>query len=163
MVGVGAGRPSERAMSAAPVLLYDGRCGFCARSVQFVLRHEGARRTLRFASLDGALAADVLGRHPELAGVDSVIWYEPARDRHAERLEVRSAGVLAVLRYLGGLWGALGALARLVPRPLRDAAYDVIARHRHRLGGAPVCVVPPPESRERVLDVDLVRREPAAR
>ena len=36
---------------SSALLLYDGTCGFCAQSVQFVLRHDRKRRTLRFSSL----------------------------------------------------------------------------------------------------------------
>ena len=59
------------------VLLYDGTCGFCADSVQLVLRHD-RRRTLRFASLQGAFGTAVRARHPELARADTVVWVDPA-------------------------------------------------------------------------------------
>jgi predicted DCC family thiol-disulfide oxidoreductase YuxK len=132
------------------LLLYDATCGFCAESVQFVLRHERASHgTLRFASLQGATGAEICARHPELAGVDSMIWYEPATDVAL----VKSRAVLRVLRYLGGVWSPLGVLGAFVPRPIRDAAYDLVARHRHALArGAPACVIPSPEQRHRFVD-----------
>ena len=137
----------------AAMLLYDGSCGFCAESVQFVLRHDRRRRTLRFASLQGAIGTDVRRRHPELDDVDSVIWYEPGGAADGDVLLVRSSAVLRVLRYLGGMWRLLAWLAALVPRPVRDRAYDFIARHRHKLvRGAPVCVVPAADQRERFVD-----------
>lgn len=127
------------------VLLYDGTCGFCAESVQLVLRHD-RRRTLRFASLQGEFGSRVRAGHPELDHVDSVIWVEGGR------VLVRSDAALSVARYLGGWW-RLALLARALPRPLRDAGYDLIARHRHRLGGdGPQCLVPDPAVRERFLD-----------
>lgn len=135
----------------AATLLYDGSCGFCAESVQFVLRHDRRRRTLRFASLQGAVGADVRTRHPELETVDSVIWYE--NDAAGDVLLVRSSAVLRVLRYLGGVWRPLAWLGALVPRPLRDRAYDFVARHRHKLvRGSPVCVIPTADQRERFVD-----------
>jgi predicted DCC family thiol-disulfide oxidoreductase YuxK len=135
----------------AAVLLYDGTCGFCAESVQLVLRHD-RRRTLRFASLQGAFGTAVRARHPELEGVDSVIWAEPGADRGAGRVFVRSDAALRVARYLGGWW-SLALAARVLPRPVRDAGYDLIARHRHRLlGDGPHCLIPPPDVRERFLD-----------
>ena len=140
-------------MQPAPaVLLYDGTCGFCAESVQLVLRHD-RRRTLRFASLQGEFGARIRAGHPEIEGVDSVIWVEPATDRGAERILVRSDAALRVARYLGGWWN-LALVARVLPRPVRDAGYDLIARHRHRLLGAgPHCLVPAPDVRERFLDI----------
>ena len=138
---------------SAALLLYDGTCGFCAESVQFVLRHDRRRQTLRFSSLQGPTAAEIRSRHPELDAVDSVIWFEPADGTHPETLLIKSSAALRVLRYLGGAWRPLGALAAIVPRAVRDAIYDLVARHRHRLiRGGPACVVPTPEERNRFLD-----------
>jgi predicted DCC family thiol-disulfide oxidoreductase YuxK len=66
-----------------PVLLYDGSCGFCAESVQLVLRHD-RRGTLQFAALDGTFGREVLARHPELGQVDSVVWYDPGDGRSSD-------------------------------------------------------------------------------
>jgi predicted DCC family thiol-disulfide oxidoreductase YuxK len=140
-------------MSDGALLLYDGTCGFCAESVQFVLRHEAANRSLRFASLQSPTGVAVRARHPELEGVDSVIWYEAGATDRDDVVLVRSRAVLRTLRYLGGLWSALGALGAIVPRVIRDRVYDFVARHRHKLvRGGPVCVVPTPEQRVRFLD-----------
>jgi len=138
-------------LSGEPILLYDGTCGFCARSVQFVLSHEGKRRTLRFARLEGPFGTALRALHPELATVDSLIWYEPATPGATERMYWQSRGVLHVARYLGGLWGALGSLGMFVPRAIMDAAYAWIARHRKELA-ADACLVPNPEQRARFID-----------
>ena len=135
------------------ILLYDGTCGFCAKSVQFVLEREHRRRTLRFAALQSELGVDVRRRHPELANVDSVIWFEPSADGVAENVLVRSAAGLRVLRYIGGGWAVLGAIGGVVPRFLRDAVYDFIARHRHAIIGSDTsCLLPTPEQRARFLE-----------
>ena len=135
------------------LLLYDGSCGFCARSVQFVLRHETRRRTLRFAALDSAIGLEVRARHPAIEGVDSVVWVEPGESAGAEQVLVRSAAVRRVLKYLGGIWRGLAALAAIVPRALSDSVYDFIARHRHKLTrGNPACLVPAGDQRERFID-----------
>jgi predicted DCC family thiol-disulfide oxidoreductase YuxK len=133
------------------VLLYDGTCGFCADSVQLVLRHD-RRGTLRFASLQGSFGQAVRARHPELAGADTVAWVEPASSGREERVLLRSDAALKVAGYLGG-WFHLTRLAAVLPRPLRDAAYNLVARHRHQLSGdGPSCLVPGPDVRSRFLD-----------
>ncbi len=63
-----------------PVLLYDGLCGFCDKSIQLILRHD-RRKTLRFAPLQSSYAKAIIGRHPELQNIDSVILVERARAR----------------------------------------------------------------------------------
>lgn len=149
--------PSSARATAAPsldallaehglILLYDGVCGLCDRSVQFILRHDRTG-TMRFATLQGALGESARKRLPQLAGVDSVILLHPGG------AWVRSTAVLEVLRYLGSGWGVLGALGYLLPRVLRDWMYGVVARTRYRLFGQYAsCPLPSPETRGRFLD-----------
>lgn len=136
---------------AGPILLYDGTCGFCAASVRFVLRNERRRHSLRFAPLDGPTAEALRGRHPDLIGVDSLVWFETGAPGVEERLLVRSEAALAAAAYLGGGWRLLSGLGRVVPRPLRDAMYQWVARHRHALGRGQ-CFMPSPATRDRFLD-----------
>jgi predicted DCC family thiol-disulfide oxidoreductase YuxK len=135
---------------AAPVLLYDGVCGFCNKTVQMILDRD-RRGLMRFAALQSDYGQAVVGRHPELQGVDSVVYVEPAAE--GERVYIKSAAALKVAAYLGGVWKIFGA-ARLVPRALRDYFYDLFARHRYRFFGKyDACMLPPPEVRARFLDV----------
>ena len=138
-------------MSDGPVLLYDGLCGFCDGTVQFILRHD-RRGTLRFATLQGDFARGVIDRHPELEGVDSLVLVERDPASGTEKVHVRSAGALGVARYLGGAWHLARATA-IVPRFIRDAAYDGFARIRYRVFGRyDSCPIPSPEQRARFID-----------
>ena len=138
-------------LDAGPVLLYDGTCGFCAESVQLVLRHD-RRKTLRFASLQGELGRAIRIAHPELDAVDSMVWVDRDPAGGTSRVLVRSDAGLRIAGYLGGWW-RLAIIGRLVPRVARDGIYGLIARHRHRLvGSGPTCLVPAPDVRERFLD-----------
>jgi predicted DCC family thiol-disulfide oxidoreductase YuxK len=145
------------AATESAVLLYDGSCGFCARSVQFVLSHERDRRTLRFASLQGPVGREVAGRWPQLANVDSMIWYLPAGGTRPERVLVRSDAVLAIAQYLGGVWRVLGGLGHIMPRSLRDAAYDAVAARRHRITPK-ACLLPSADERSRFMDPEFAPR-----
>lgn len=134
----------------APVLLYDGVCGFCNRTVRLLLRLDH-RGELRFAALGSAYAGDVLTRHPELRGADSFVLVEPGNG--VEHAYVRSDAVLRLASYAGGGWRLLLVL-RIIPRPVRDACYDLFARFRYPLFGRyDRCPAPPPEARARFLDL----------
>lgn len=113
---------------AGPILFYDGECGLCARSVQWCLDHD-RRGILRFAPLQGETyrALDLPDRPTELS---TVVLLDEGR------LRVRSEAVLRLWSLCGGPWRVLGACGRVVPRGLRDALYDAVARRRHRLFGA---------------------------
>jgi len=135
---------------AAPVLLYDGVCGFCNKTVQMILDRD-RRGTLRFAALQSDYGRAVVGRHRELEGVDSVVFVERAAG--GERVYVRSEAALKVASYLGGPWKVF-LCAYVVPRPLRDYLYDLFARNRYRVfGKSEQCMLPPAEARARFLDV----------
>ena len=134
----------------APVLLYDGVCGFCNKSVQLILDHD-RRGEMRFAALQSDYGQAVIERHAELRGVDSVVFVES----HAggERVHVRSDAALKVASYLGGFW-KLFLAAKVLPRGVRDYFYDLFARNRYKFFGKyDTCMLPPPEVRSRFLDV----------
>ena len=136
-------------MNAGPVLLYDGSCALCNRTVRFVLRHERTH-TLRFAPLGGRTARRVIERHPALAGLDAVIWVDDL-DAPGERPLTGSDAVLRLAQYIGGPWRAL-ALGRIVPRVWRDRLYSLVARNRHRIVGAAKCDLPDVAASARFLD-----------
>ncbi len=133
----------------APVLLYDGVCGFCNKSVQLILDHD-RRGTMRFAALQSDYGQAVIERHAELRGLDTVVFVEQTPG--GERVRVRSDAALEVAAYLGGFWKIFLA-AKVLPRGLRDYCYDLFARNRYKLFGKyDSCMLPPPEVRSRFLD-----------
>lgn len=134
-------------IDAGPILLFDGECALCVRSVRFILRHEGTRhraQPLRFASLQGETGRTIRHHHPVLDRIDSVVWYD------AGSVFTRSTAVLTVLRYLGGFWRVLAAAGAVIPMSIRDRAYDYVARSRRRWFGAG-CLIPSASERDRFL------------
>ncbi|MFL6215730.1 MAG: thiol-disulfide oxidoreductase DCC family protein [Blastocatellia bacterium] len=132
------------------VLLYDGLCGFCNKTVQMILRRD-RRGAMRFAALQSAYGEAVISRHPELQNVDSVVLVERGRDDE-ERIFIRSDAALRIAAYLGGWWKLL-MVFRIVPRVVRDFFYDLFARYRYRFFGKyDQCLVPSPEVRSRFVE-----------
>jgi predicted DCC family thiol-disulfide oxidoreductase YuxK len=139
--------------SVNPIILYDGVCGLCNRSVQFLLKHD-RRGRLRFASLQSDFAARVLQRH----GIDpndlDTLQVVENFEQPDEFVLQRTDAVLRAGRELGGLWSILAALARIVPRPLRDLFYRFVAKNRYRVFGKyDTCMLPEPNQRSKFLDV----------
>jgi predicted DCC family thiol-disulfide oxidoreductase YuxK len=133
-------------MSDGPVLLYDGLCGFCDASVQWVLTHDRGQ-IFRFAPLQGDTARAVLAAHPEVPpNLDSLILVD------GDRVHWYAGAVLGVGRRLPGIWGVMARLAGIVPRALLDPAYRLFARHRLRFWGRrDACRIPTPAERARFL------------
>lgn len=139
----------------SPVLLFDGVCNLCDWSVQFVLDHDEEGR-IHFASLQSDAGRALLASCGLNPGVmDSVVFVEGGR------CSVRSDAALRVARHLAPPWRWIAALAA-VPRPVRDRAYDWVARHRYRwFGTRSSCRVPTPQTRARFLDADESAVSPA--
>lgn len=127
------------------VVLYDGVCGLCNHAVQFLLRVD-RRRALLFAPLQGETAAAARARHPEIpADLDTVVYLED------ERVHLRSRAFVRLARLLPYPWRALSWLW-IVPRPLADVVYRLVARVRYRLFGKyDTCRIPAPDERARFL------------
>ena len=138
-------------LAAHPIVFYDGVCGLCDRSVQFILRHDAAGR-FRFAALQSEFARQILGRHGRDARDLDTMYVAFAAGAPHEQLLARSDAVLAVLDGLG--WHRRAGVARALPRALRDRIYAFVIRNRYRwFGRYEQCVLPPPEVRERFVDL----------
>jgi len=132
------------------LVLYDGQCGFCDRSVQWLLDHD-RDKVLRFAPLDGPTARRVRQRHPRMPlDLDSIVFVE-TDPRGRERVYWYSRAVLRICRRLPGPWSLLGVFS-LLPGVLTDLAYRGFARVRYRIfGRLEQCRIPAPDERARFL------------
>lgn len=134
-----------------PIVFYDGVCGLCNRLVQFLLRRDKNDR-LRFASLQSEFAAKVLSRHGADPKDLDTLYVVQDFDEPTERLLLRSDAILYAARTLGSFWKIAG-LGKIIPRPLRDLVYRLVARNRYRVFGKyETCMLPEPRHRNKFLD-----------
>jgi predicted DCC family thiol-disulfide oxidoreductase YuxK len=127
-----------------PVVLFDGVCNLCSGVVTALLRVD-RRKVLRFASLQSEFGQRVIARHG-LQKFDSVVFF------NSDRVSVESDALIAIGMALGGVW-RLAVIGRVVPRPLRDALYRWIARHRIGwFGQRDSCMMPTPDLRSRFVE-----------
>ena len=133
-------------------IYFDGHCGLCHRAVRFVVPRDRDGSRFRFAPLQGLTFAERFDAETRNALPDSIV-VQVGGDARADALLTRSDAALHIMRRLGGVWKLLAGLGRLVPRPLRDWAYDRVASVRHRLFRRPeaACPLMPPELRSRFL------------
>ena len=127
------------------VILYDGVCVFCSRWVRFVATRDLNRR-FRFTAIQsdyGTRLAQAFGIAPEDPDTNAVI--------HGGVVYFKSDAVLTVLSLLSG-WGWARAL-RAIPKPFRDAVYNLVARNRYRIFGKyEECFIPDASLRARVIE-----------
>lgn len=123
-----------------PILFFDGVCSLCNRSVDWVIRRD-RQRVFRFASLRGETAKRLV---PDAAkDLNSfVIWQNGVAWKRSD----------AVIRVLIGLRAPGAKILGLVPRPLRDFVYALVAKNRYRwFGKHESCRLPTADERSRFL------------
>jgi predicted DCC family thiol-disulfide oxidoreductase YuxK len=143
---------AKHGLSDEAIVLYDGECGFCSKSIQFLLHHNG-KRNLKFAALQSAIGQEILAAFGlERESFDTVVFLE------AGKIYTKSAAALRVSRHLDRPWSAAQAFV-VIPPFLRNRLYDLVAANRLRLaGGSAHCELPTAETRARFLDRDTAER-----
>jgi predicted DCC family thiol-disulfide oxidoreductase YuxK len=131
--------------SGETIVLFDGVCNLCAGVVKFLVPKDPTGR-LRFASLQSLAGQHLLTSFNVSPTDDSVVAIV---DGHAY---IRSDAAMAIARAVGGQYRLAAAVARLIPRPIRDIVYRYVASHRYRwFGQKDECWLPTPALRARFL------------
>ena len=137
-----------------PIILFDGVCNLCNSAVQWVIERDKEER-FYFASLQSDAARqeleELMGAEEIDALPDSIVLLD------SEGVHTRSAAALRIARALGSRY-ALLRLGVVLPRPIRDAVYDLIARNRYRwFGRRDTCMTQTPDLATRFIDADEPR------
>jgi predicted DCC family thiol-disulfide oxidoreductase YuxK len=129
-----------------PIILFDGVCNLCNSSVQFILKRDSEKNFL-FASLQGKKGQEILKQSGLPANnLNSFILVE------GDHIYTRSTAALRMLKGLGGGWKLLYGFI-ILPKFIRDAAYNLVARNRYKwFGKKEECWMPSAELKERFLD-----------
>ena len=132
--------------TTAPIVLFDGVCSLCNRAVAVIIKRDRAKK-FRFASMQSAAGERLLERFNLPAGrPDYLVLIERGG------CYTKSDAVIRIAARLTPFWRCWSALARFIPRPLRDFKYDLIARTRYHLfGKRPSCPFPTPDTADRFL------------
>lgn len=142
----------RNAIEGRALLLYDGVCALCNGSVKFMMKRDRLDR-FRYAPLQSELGREMLARFDIHRFPDGVVLATDALTP-GEGIYHRSDAISQSLQRLGAPWRLAGKLLAMLPRPLRDWGYGVVARYRYRLFGRyDTCPVPSPEQRSRLLGV----------
>lgn len=133
-------------VSTESVVLFDGVCNLCSGAVQFVIKRDPSAR-FQFASLQSDYGRQQLAR----LGLNAESLYSIILIQDGKFYQ-RSDAALEIARKLSGGWPFMYGL-KILPRFLRDAVYNFIARYRYRwFGKKDACWIPTPELRARFKD-----------
>ncbi len=139
----------RRAATGRSVVFFDGLCALCNRSMKLLIDEDRAR-VLVFAPLQGETFKAFRGTTTLKQGLDSIVYVRGLGSDQAS-VFVRSGAVLQALRDVGGFWRVVSWL-RVIPPPLRDRVYDLIAAHRYKwFGKYDACRLPTPQDARQLL------------
>ena len=126
------------------VILFDGTCAFCEGSVKFIAgRDDGYHRFGASQTPEGRALLEQHGIDRDAAR--SIVLIEDGA------VYLRSTAVLRIAKHMRAPWNA-AAMFLLVPAPIRDFVYGIVASIRHRIAGeSNACEIPPPEIRARLI------------
>lgn len=129
-------------------VLFDGECNMCSATVQFLVRHDPRGERFRFAAQQSDAGQKLLAAHGFRADSGTA---ETMVVITGDRVFTHSDAALTIARALPLPW-SLAGIGAILPKPLRDAAYRLIARSRYKLfGRRSECLIPTPELRARFL------------
>ncbi len=138
-------------MSFSHILLYDGKCALCNTLVSFILPRDKQGK-FAFASLQSKFAHDLLSKHKQDADELNTFFCVENYRTSSEKLLSRASGGIFVLSQLGGIYALIKVL-RILPLPLLNAGYRVIATNRYKwFGRYDTCRMPKPQWQARFLD-----------
>ncbi|MGE6259123.1 thiol-disulfide oxidoreductase DCC family protein [Heyndrickxia sporothermodurans] len=126
------------------IILFDGICNFCNNSVQFIIKRD-PHAYFKFASLQSDIGKRLLKEYGLHDDIDSFVLIEK------NSCYLKSSAAIHVCKHLKGMWKLL-YMFRFIPPPIRNIAYDIIARNRYKwFGKKESCMLPSKEERERFL------------
>lgn len=135
-------------MDAPSILLFDGHCGLCNASVDFVVKRD-TKKKLLFAAIQGPAGQRVLKHHDfPSTYLDTLVLVEKGK------IYLGSTAALRVARKLRRGWPLLYVLI-LIPKGIREAIYKWIGTNRYAwFGRRETCRMPTPTEKERFLSLD---------
>ena len=111
--------------SDSNIIFFDGECAMCSRFVRFCLKRD-SRKLFRYAPIDGATWKERLG---DEAAKDKETIHLLMNESHL----IRSSAIVEIFRGLGGIWSVVGHVIWLIPRPIRNLGYRIVAGNRQRV------------------------------
>jgi predicted DCC family thiol-disulfide oxidoreductase YuxK len=128
-----------------PILLFDGECGFCNRTVQFFLRRENSRKKIHFAPLQSEPGLR-LRKYFEIPDrTDSLVLIR------GHNAYIKSCAALRLTQYMKWPWPLMVSFV-IIPPFMRNMVYNFIAKRRMKLfGRVESCALLRAEDRNRFL------------
>ena len=128
-----------------PIILFDGVCNFCNRTINIILKYD-KDAYFQFAPSQSNAAMGIMQQFGlEQQAITSVILIDN------EKVYTKTDAVIQIANRLSG-WPKIVRFIKFIPKPIRDFAYDLIAKNRYALFGKRAsCRIPDASIQDRFL------------
>jgi predicted DCC family thiol-disulfide oxidoreductase YuxK len=128
------------------ILLFDGVCNLCDGTVRFIINKD-SKKCIKFAALQSVGGREIIEQiRLEANYLKSLVLII------GDKYYLKSDAVFQILSILGGVW-KLFYVFKIIPKPIRDYMYDLIAKYRYKVfGRKEICMIPTEEIRQRFLE-----------
>ena len=133
------------------IVFFDGVCVMCNSTVKFLIE-EDFNKMLFYAPLQGETFKEINDSRIQKSSLRSIVFVEAFGEQNY-RIYTKSAAAIRILYCIGGFWKLMGWALFLIPKPLRDTGYTLVADHRYKWFGQydTVCKIPDQSERQRIL------------
>jgi len=132
-------------MNQFSVIIFDGICNLCCGWIQYLIRKDKTMK-FRFVSIQSETGQKLLNKvDGNVKQRESIIYLKE------NKYYLESSAVIEILSDVGGLWKLIVVL-KLIPKPIRNKLYQIIAKKRYRFFGKRTdCLLPTPVNKKRFL------------
>ncbi len=127
------------------IILFDGVCNLCNGAVTYIINRD-KKNLFKFAALQSEIGQQLISKfNIDTSKVDSIILIDG--EKHYEK----SSAALRIAKYLSGAYPLLFGFM-VVPKFIRNAVYDYIARNRYKwFGKKESCMIPTAKLKDKFL------------
>jgi len=127
------------------IILFDGVCNLCNGAVTYIIKRD-KKNVFKFAALQSEIGRELTSKfNIDTTKVDSIILIDG--EKHYEK----SSAALHIAKNLSGAYPLLFGFM-IVPKFIRNAVYDYIAKNRYKwFGKKESCMIPTAELKSKFL------------
>lgn len=132
-------------LNSENIILFDGVCNLCNGVVKFIITRDKNNK-FKFAALQSTAGQTLLKKFDlQTTNFTSFVLIK------GENYFLKSSAALKMMKELGGIWKLFYVLI-VIPGPLRDFVYDLLAKSRYSIfGKRDTCMIPTDNVKERFL------------
>jgi predicted DCC family thiol-disulfide oxidoreductase YuxK len=129
------------------LILFDGLCNLCNKSVQYIIKHD-KKNQFMFTALQSEVGQQIIKEfNIDTSKTDSILLYTPEKG-----VTSKSTAALKVASDLGFPYYLMNVFY-IIPPYMRNWVYDYIAKNRYKwYGKKEFCMIPTPELKSMFLD-----------